>query len=61
MSRGKMIVGLIGWLLLCFAAAAVGALFMPGDWYAALNKPAWNPPGWIFGPVWLHVRVGLRV
>ncbi len=52
MSRSKKIFGLIGWLLLCFAASAVGALFMPGKWYAALNKPAWNPPGWIFGPVW---------
>ena len=52
MSRGKTIFGLFGWLLLCFAASAMGALFMPGEWYAALNKPAWNPPGWIFGPVW---------
>jgi benzodiazapine receptor len=43
---------LAGWLLLCFAAASLGAVFMPGDWYAALKKPAWNPPGWVFGPVW---------
>jgi len=43
---------LAGWLLLCFASASLGAFFMPGEWYAALRKPAWNPPGWVFGPVW---------
>jgi benzodiazapine receptor len=52
MSRSKSILGLCGWVLLCFAAAAPGAVFMPGEWYAALRKPTWNPPGWIFGPVW---------
>ena len=52
MSRGKVILGLCGWLLLCFAAASPGAVFMPGEWFAALKKPSWNPPGWVFGPVW---------
>lgn len=52
MSFRKSVLGLVGWLLLCFAAAAPGAFFMPGEWYDGLNKPTWNPPGWLFGPVW---------
>jgi tryptophan-rich sensory protein len=39
---------------LCFtvAAALFAARFNPGAWYASLHKPAWTPPGWLFGPVW---------
>jgi translocator protein len=48
----RQILGLIGWLLAAFAAAGIGSLFSPGAWYAQLDKPSWNPPGWIFGPVW---------
>ena len=44
--------GLLMWLIASFSAAALGAFFMPGAWYDALNKPAWNPPAWVFGPVW---------
>ncbi len=45
-------------------AAVVGAVFtvpnIPG-WYAALPKPPLNPPGWVFGPVWitLYLLIGV--
>ena len=30
----------------------MGGFFLPGEWYDRLQKPSWNPPNWIFGPVW---------
>lgn len=33
-------------------AAASGAVFKPGAWYATLRKPSWTPPKWAFPAVW---------
>jgi translocator protein len=44
---------LVGWLLLLMGlGASAGMLFGPDAWYATLLKPTWNPPPWLFGPVW---------
>ncbi|MBZ3929043.1 TspO/MBR family protein [Xanthomonas citri] len=46
--------GLLGWLLLCCAIAALGAMasIQAASFYAQLQRPGGAPPGWLFGPVW---------
>lgn len=62
-SKTRHALGLIGWLLVAFAAAAVGgfASANASDFYSALVRPSWAPPGWLFGPVWsvLYVLMGV--
>jgi len=51
---------------LCLVAGALGSMFttpqIPG-WYADLAKPSFNPPNWLFGPVWtaLYVMMGISL
>ena len=45
---------LITFIVLCNLIGALGAIWISSDgsWYKGINKPSFNPPGWIFGPVW---------
>ncbi len=57
-------VGLAGFILLCLAAGWIGSIFTGSSvdtWYQTLQKPPWNPPEWVFGPVWtvLYVLMGI--
>lgn len=54
LSGSRQVIGLAAWLLLTFAAAGIGALASAdaGAFYRQLTRPAWAPPGWVFGPVW---------
>ena len=62
-SLSSQLVGLLGWLLAAFAAAAVGAVASvdAASFYAQLSKPSWAPPAWVFGPVWsvLYALMGV--
>ena len=50
-------------LLSVFLTVIVGSIsgfFTAGEidtWYATLEKPALNPPNWIFGPVWTFLYI----
>ena len=48
-----VIATLLIFLAIAFVPSIIGASFRPGAWYEALFKPSWNPPSWLFGPVWM--------
>lgn len=59
MNRTLSLIGFVVLVLGC--GTLIGYLNLPGDWYANLQKPFFNPPNWVFGPVWsvLYVLVAI--
>ena len=60
----KRAAGIVISIAVCELAGIIGSIFttpsIPG-WYAGIAKPSFNPPNWIFGPVWtlLYALMGL--
>ena len=53
-----------GFLVACFGVAAFGGATTASsvrDWYPTIEKPAWTPPSWIFGPVWTALYAMMAV
>ena len=56
-------IGLPVFVCVCLAAGGLGAIATTpaiDTWYETINKPSWNPPNQIFGPVWttLFIMMG---
>lgn len=53
-------------VLICLSAGFIGSIFTTPSipsWYATLDKPSFNPPNWLFAPVWttLFILMGIAV
>ena len=64
MDRSRQWIVLAGFIAICLLAGALGGWVTSqsvAEWYPALNKPAWNPPAWVFAPVWTTLYVMMAV
>ena len=60
----NLVIKLVICLALTFSAAFIGSIFTRSavpDWYAALNKPSFTPPNWLFGPVWTILYILMAI
>ncbi|RXH20031.1 TspO/MBR family protein [Bradyrhizobium guangzhouense] len=55
--RTTFTIPLIFLLIVLGIGFAIGSTNLPGSWYAGLAKPSFNPPNWIFAPVWSVIYV----
>ena len=53
-------ISLIGFIFVTFFASAIGGFttrISKEPWYSTINKPSFNPPDWVFAPVWTTLYI----
>ncbi len=51
-------------IVICLGIAGVSAIFTASsvrEWYPMIQKPAWTPPSWLFGPVWTTLYIMMAI
>jgi tryptophan-rich sensory protein len=58
----KLVASILIPLIIGFLGSSATMAEIP-TWYAALSKPSWSPPNWLFGPVWttLYILMGISL
>ena len=59
--RWLVLLGCIGLTLVAGALGSTATSSSVGSWYQEIAKPTWNPPRWIFGPVWTALYLMMAV
>ena len=65
-SKSINIIKFIASIVICQVAGGIGAIFTTQSvqtWYPTLQKPSFNPPNWLFAPVWtlLYLLMGISL